>query len=82
MTNDDEIYRGLNTIFRDIFMRDDIFLSPDTTAADLAGWDSFKQIEIVMAIEEYFKVKLNTREVDGLKNVGDLAKIVANKRIT
>jgi acyl carrier protein len=75
----DDIYSGLNAIFRDIFMRGDISLTPDTTAADVSGWDSFKQIEIIMAIEEHFKVKLSTREVDGLNNVGDLADVVANK---
>jgi acyl carrier protein len=80
MITQDEIYSGLNAVFRDIFMRDDISLTPDTTAADVVGWDSFKQIEIIMAIEEYFKVKMNIREVDSLKNVGDLANVVANKK--
>jgi acyl carrier protein len=51
----------------------------EITAADVTGWDSFKQIETIMAIEEHFKIKINTREVDGLMNVGDSADVVANK---
>ena len=73
------IYDHLTTIFRDVFMRDDLVLSPGMTAKDVPGWDSFKQIEIVMATEEQFGVKLHTREIDGLNNVGDLARVVEAK---
>jgi acyl carrier protein len=44
-----------------------------------AGWDSFKQIEIVMATEERFAIKLHTRELDRLHNVGDLVAVIAAK---
>ncbi len=60
-------------------MRDDIELSPALTAKDVKGWDSFKQIEIIMASEEKWGIKFNTRELDALHNVGDLAKIIETK---
>jgi acyl carrier protein len=47
-----EVYRDLTEIFADVFVRDDIVLSPALTAKDVRGWDSFKQIEIIMACEE------------------------------
>jgi acyl carrier protein len=74
-----EIYRDLNEIFADVFMRDDIELSPALTAKDVKGWDSFKQIEIIMASEEKWGIKFNTRELDALQNVGDLAKMIETK---
>jgi acyl carrier protein len=74
-----EIFQTLTEIFRDVFMRDDIVLTPQLTAKDVADWDSFKQIEIIMATEEKFGVKLTTREADGLKNVGDLVSVVEGK---
>ena len=74
-----EIYAALTEIFHDVFLRDDIALSPTLSAKDVAGWDSFKQIEIVMATEERFGIKLSTRELDRLQNVGDLAAVVAAK---
>ncbi len=49
MTTEAEIYRDLSEIFADVFMRDDIVLSAPLTAKDVKGWDSFKQIEIIMA---------------------------------
>jgi acyl carrier protein len=75
------IYESLNELFSEIFLRDDIALTPETTAAYIEGWDSFKQIEIVMAVEERFRIKLQTREIDGLKNVGDLVAAISSKTI-
>ena len=74
-----EIYSTLNEVFSEIFMRDDIVLTATTTAADINGWDSFRQIEIVMAAEERYDIKFQTREIDNLKNVGDLVRTIAAK---
>jgi acyl carrier protein len=74
-----EIYRDLTEIFADVFMRDDMVLSPALTAKDVKGWDSFKQIEIIMASEEKWAIKFSTRELDALRSVGDLAKMIETK---
>jgi acyl carrier protein len=79
MATEAEIYRNLAEIFADVFMRDDIVLAPALTAKDVKGWDSFKQIEIIMASEEKWGIKFNTRELDALRCVGDLAKMVETK---
>jgi acyl carrier protein len=79
MTKQTKIYGDLTTIFHDVFMRDDIKLSPELNAKGVQGWDSFKQIEIIMACEEKWSIKFNTRELDALRSVGDLAKMVATK---
>ena len=74
-----EIYAALEEIFHDVFMRDDIKLKPETTAKDVAGWDSFKQIEIILAVESQYHIKFNTRELDSLQSVGDLVRTIAGK---
>lgn len=79
MATEAEIYAGLTEIFADVFLRDDLALTPTLSADDVEGWDSFKQIEIIMAAEERFGVKFRTKELDALGNVGDLAKLVAAK---
>nr|WP_295769116.1 acyl carrier protein [Rhodoferax sp.] len=73
-----EIEGILTTIFRDVFMCDDIALAPDFTSADIDGWDSMKQIEILIATESYFGIKFNTREIDNLQSVGDLLSLISN----
>ena len=74
-----DIYAQLTTIFHDVFMRDDIVLRPDLTANQVADWDSFKQVEIIIATEEHFGIKFHTRELDTLANVGDLVRVVLDK---
>jgi acyl carrier protein len=74
-----DICAALQDIFSEVFLRDDIELKPETTAKDVEGWDSFRQIEIVMAVEERFHIKLPTREIDALKNVGDLVAAIESK---
>ncbi|MGA9865652.1 MAG: acyl carrier protein [Acetobacteraceae bacterium] len=82
MTSNDAIYDGLNEIFRDLFGDDTISLGPDTTAADIAEWDSFNHINIVVAVESRFGIKFSTVEVEGLKNVGDMVGLIARKQET
>jgi acyl carrier protein len=81
MATEAEIYTGLQEIFSDVFMRDDLRLTPSLSAKDVKGWDSFKQIEIIMASEERWGIKFKTRELDALQNVGDLVKMVQEKAV-
>jgi acyl carrier protein len=74
-----EIYQALTTIFHDVFLRDDLTLTPELSAKDVPDWDSFKQIEIIIAAEERFGIKFRTREMDSLNNVGDLVQLIASK---
>ena len=75
-----EVYAGLTEIFHELFGDETIALTPDTTAADVNGWDSFNNINIIAGAEERFGVKLGTREIDSLANVGDLARLILAKR--
>ena len=71
-----EVYQLLTRIFNGVFERDDIALEPELTAADVVGWDSLKQVEILVQIEEALGIKFSSRDIDSLRDVGDLAKIV------
>ena len=79
MAIDAEIYPALTTIFHDVFMNDDLTLTSATNAKDVQGWDSFKQIEIIMACEAHWKIRFSTRELDAMRRVGDLVQIIAAK---
>ncbi len=74
-----EIYSALTEIFHEVFRNDDMVLSPMLSAGDVAGWDSMKQIELIVATEERFHIKFRTRELDQLKTVGDLVTLVGNR---
>ncbi len=74
-----DIYAAMTEIFHDVFLRDDLVLMTTLAAKDVAGWDSFRQIEIVIATEERFGIKFHTRELDRLQNVGDLIAMITEK---
>ena len=79
MPTEPEIYGAVTEIFHDVFKRDDLVVKAELSAADVPGWDSFKQIEIIVATEERFGMKFTTRELDSLQNVGDMVRVVAAK---
>ena len=75
----DQIYAQLTDIFRDVFDDDTLVLTPQTTAADVQGWDSFNHINLIVATEARFKIKFKTAEIESLRNVGHLAEVIASK---
>jgi acyl carrier protein len=75
-----DIYTSLSVIFSDVLMRDDLVLTPELTAADVPGWDSYKHIEIIIYVQEQFNIKFTTAELDNFRMVGDLV-LAIHKRI-
>ena len=77
---DAEIYAGLTELFHEVFSDDTLVLTPQTSADQVAAWDSVKMVTIILGVEQRFDVRLRSREVDKLKNVGDLADLVKSKQ--
>ncbi len=70
----------MTAVFRDVFDDESLVLNERMTAADVEGWDSIAHINMIVAVEREFKVKLTTSEVVSLKTVGDLAALLDKKR--
>jgi acyl carrier protein len=77
--NEADVYTFLRQVFNDVFDRDDIALHPGLTAQDVVGWDSFRQVEITLALEEKFGIHIRTKEINNLANLGDLVALVLRK---
>ncbi|KTS37517.1 hypothetical protein NS228_19025 [Methylobacterium indicum] len=75
---EDAALAALAPLFEEVF-GEPVPLTPALTAEDVEGWDSTRMIELVIAVEARFGIKLTTREVDGLASVGDLAALIARK---
>ena len=71
------IYTRLNKVFRDVFDDDSINVTPKTTAKDIEDWDSLEHITLISAVEREFKMKFKMGEISSMKNVGEMASIVA-----
>jgi acyl carrier protein len=77
-----EAYQVLLDIFQEVFMRSDIQLKPETTAKDVDGWNSFRQVEILLSLEERLAIKFTSKEMDVLSCVGDLVERIVAKTAT
>ena len=73
------IYAELTPIFRDLFDDDTLVPTPELTAAEVPEWDSFNHINLVVAIEEHFGVKVHTAELESLQSVGQLGALLERK---
>ena len=73
-----EIYNRLNAVFREVFDDESITVSENTTAADIEDWDSLTHIQLIAAVEDEFGVKFTMKQVASMKNVGEMAQIIAD----
>lgn len=69
----------LTAVFRNVFDDNDIELSDGTTADDIEAWDSLEHITLISAVEKEFKMRFTMKEVSGMKNVGEMMNIVAER---
>lgn len=74
-----EILQKLEEIFQDIFDDEGIVLKPSTSSADIEDWDSLAQINIVVAVQDEFGIKLSVAEATSLHNVGELVELIKAK---
>jgi acyl carrier protein len=75
----DMISGELKTVLLTALGLDDWDIREETTATEIPGWDSLKHVDIILAVEEYFRVRFKSTEVLKLKNIGDLQRLVTSK---
>lgn len=74
--SEQEIFDGVQEIFRTVFDDDSIVLTRETTADDIEDWDSLEQINLLVAIEKKFSIKFKLEDVKNLPNVGAMLDLV------
>lgn len=75
----DEILAKINDILKDIFDDETLVITYNTTANDVADWDSLNHINVISSIESEFGIDFNMEEVVNFKNVGDMVDKVIEK---
>ena len=74
--DEQDIWARATEVFRDTFDEDDLVIEPATTAADVEDWDSLTNIQLIVALEQAFGIRINTGEMASLANVGDLMAVI------
>jgi acyl carrier protein len=77
--SDQPILAQVRDIIADVLDQPDLQVTPASTAENVEGWDSFNHINIVVAVEAHFGIKIHTAEIEELRNVGELVELVEKK---
>ncbi len=75
----DTIKSQLTEVFREVFNDDNIVVENEMTASDVEAWDSISHIDMMCMVEDEFEIKLTTKEIVGLTNIGELISIIESK---
>jgi acyl carrier protein len=77
--NRDEIQQSLNQVFQEVFDDKALTIRDAMTAADIKGWDSLNHVTLIVAVEHAFAFRFTTKEVNSLKNVGEMIDLIGKK---
>jgi acyl carrier protein len=76
-------FEQLQDIFRNVFDDDSIEIKEDMTGENIEGWDSLGHINLIIAVEKHFGIRLATAEISMLKedgeNIASLVRLVNSK---
>ena len=74
-----EIFEKLTTIFREVFKDETIIACEDLTSEEVKTWDSLTNMQMISAVENYFNIKIQLREIMKWKKVGDMVDSISKK---
>jgi acyl carrier protein len=74
-----EVYERLSNVLQEVFDDEELQARPNLTASDVEGWDSLKQIRLVLSVEKAFHISFSASEIGNLKNIGELANLIEAK---
>lgn len=73
------IIEKLARVFREVFSDESIVINDEMTANDVENWDSLTHMLMIAKVEEEFDVKFKLKELNKLKQVGDIVSILMEK---
>lgn len=69
-----------NIVIENLDIKDESLVTMEATFDEDLGADSLDTVEMVMAMEEEFEIKIEESDMENLKTVGDVVKFIeANK---
>lgn len=69
----------IQNIFRDVLDNDTLVINENTTFNEIKDWDSTNLIDVLMAIENDFNIKVKIEDAQDIKNIGDIFTMVKAK---
>ena len=76
----EEIFDKLKELVVDQLGVDDDDVTTEATIQEDLGADSLDLVDLVMAVEEEFDVKIADEDLEGIKTVGDIVDYIAENK--
>jgi acyl carrier protein len=73
------IFEQVRDIASDILSVPASTIEADSSPDNVETWDSIQHLNFVLALEERFNFQLSPEEIERMRNVGEIAKLVENK---
>ena len=74
-----EIIGKLTSVFRTVFTNNTLVLTNELSAKDVDGWNSLSHMMLISEIEDVFAIKFKLKDLNKMKNVGDIIEIIMSK---
>ena len=73
------IMEKIQDIFRDVFDDEELVVEDSTSSDDIEEWDSLSHIQLVVAVEKTFGLKLTSKEILSWEDVREMADAIYAK---
>lgn len=75
----DKIFDKTKKILIEIIDNNSYNISMQSSAIDVAEWDSIVHIELIVALESEFNISFKSNEIGEFKNIGEICHSIYNK---
>ena len=73
------VFDQIRTIASDLFAISPGKINAASSPENIESWDSVQHLNLVLALEEKFGLQLSLEEIEQMKTIGEVAKIVEGK---
>jgi acyl carrier protein len=74
-----KILDEIQALMTDLFDEYDGKVGMTTTAEDIEQWDSLANVQLMVRLEQRFKIKFTAAEITSLAHVGELVTLIGGK---
>jgi acyl carrier protein len=74
-----EIIAQVKQILKTALNHENFEMSETLSATDVDGWDSLSHMIIISEVEKQFSITFKLKELNKMKNMGDMLDLIASK---
>jgi acyl carrier protein len=73
------VFESIQNIAADLFDTRADSITAASSPENIEAWDSIQHLNLVLALEEKFELQLSPEEIEKMRTIGDVTKLVESK---